>query len=106
MEEILKGFDSIASIIADRVISQIKERLPEILRDDKPRAEMKEVPRIVKGNKALAEVLGISPVTVCELKKKGVLSPAIKSEYGRVIIYDVEKAMACLNHRRVKAGGR
>lgn len=61
---------------------------------------------IIRGNKALAEKLGVSTVTVWNWKRNGVLMPAILSNFGRVIIYDLEKVFECLNHTPVKRGRR
>lgn len=101
-------FDSLASMIADKVIKEISARMPEVFRkplpspsDSTPSEQWK---KYVRGNKALSEYLGISEWTVCNLRKKGILDPAIKSLYGRIIIYDTEKAMQCLNHHKLKAG--
>lgn len=55
----------------------------------------------VRGNKGLAERLGVSPRTVCTWRQKGWLDEAVVSEIGRVIIYDVEEALKCLNYERL-----
>ena len=61
---------------------------------------------IIRGNKALAEKLGVSQVTVWHWRKSGVLLPAILSEFRRVILYDFEKVLECLNHQKAKPGRR
>ncbi len=60
----------------------------------------------IRGNKALAAKLGVSPWTVCKWRKSGILKPATLSEFGRVIIYELDKVYECLNHRPVKQGRR
>ena len=60
----------------------------------------------VRGNKALAEKLGVHSNTVVNWKRNGVLTKAILSEFGRVIIYDLDKVFECLNHTPVKRGRR
>lgn len=60
----------------------------------------------ITGNKALANVLGVHYMTVQNWRKKRILDPAILSEYGRTIIYDLEKVYQCLNHKPVKQGRR
>ena len=54
---------------------------------------------MIRGSKALAEKLGVSQVTVWHWRKIGVIMPAIVSEFGRVIIYDLEKVYKCLNYQ-------
>lgn len=105
-KDILQGFNSLASMIAEKVIQDIRKELPALLKGAERRETSEAYPlrKYVRGNKALAEWLGVSEFTVCDWKKKGVLDSAIKSEYGRVIIYDTEKAMECLNHKTLKAG--
>lgn len=61
---------------------------------------------IIRGNKALAERLGVSQVTVWNWRKSGVLIPATISEFRRVIFYDLEKVFECLNHKKAKPGRR
>lgn len=105
--DIIAGFDSLTSLIAEKVINEIRQRLPELMKGFQQGNEETSkpvLPGIVRGNKGLAEVLGVDPTLICGWKKKGILDPAIKSEYGRVIIYDVIKAMECLNHKKVKPG--
>lgn len=60
----------------------------------------------IRGNRALAEKLGVHFTTVQKWRKNGVLSPATVSEFGKVIIYDLEKVYECLNHNPVKRGRR
>ncbi len=61
---------------------------------------------IIKGNKKLAEVLGVHPQTVQKWRKIRLLEDATIAEFGRVILYDLEKVLKCLHHKRVKAGRR
>lgn len=56
------------------------------------------------GNKALAKQIGVHFQTVGRWKKSGVLNSAILSEYGRIIIYDLDKVYQCLNYKPVAAG--
>lgn len=60
----------------------------------------------VKGNRALADKLGVHYMTVQNWRKRGVLTPATIAEFGRVIIYDLEKVYECLHHTTVKRGRR
>ena len=60
----------------------------------------------VRGNRALADKLGVHFNTVQNWRKNGVLAPAILSEFGRIIIYDLDKVFECLNHTPVKRGRR
>ena len=61
---------------------------------------------IIRGNKALAYALSVHHNTVYNWKKSGVLDKAILSEYGRVIIYDLDKVFQCLNHAPVNKKSR
>lgn len=58
----------------------------------------------ITGNKALAETLGVHFNTIQNWKKSGTLAPAILCEYGRTIIYDLEKVYECLNYKKVSRG--
>lgn len=60
----------------------------------------------ITGNKALAEKLGVSSKTIQNWKKSGVLSIAILVEYGRTIIYDLDKVYESLHHKTAKRGRR
>lgn len=60
----------------------------------------------IRGNRALAEELGVHFNTVQNWRKLGILKAATLCEYGRVIIYDLEKVYECLNHQQVKQGRR
>lgn len=57
------------------------------------------MPRTITTTKALAAHLGVSRATVHKWKKSGILDKAILSQYGRIIIYDLDKIYTCLNHR-------
>lgn len=104
--EILKGFNSLASMIAEKVISDIMKELPHLLKEINRKAgiEPSYAKKYIRGNKCLAEWLGVCEWTVCQWKTQGVLDNAIKSEYGKVIIYDTEKVMECLKHKTLKPG--
>lgn len=54
----------------------------------------------IKGNKALALEIGVSPQTIWSWKSSGALNDAIISDFRRTIIYDLEKVYECLNHKR------
>lgn len=54
---------------------------------------------IVKGNKALAQRLGVSRRSVQQWRKEGILRPAVVSDFRRTIIYDLDKALECLRNR-------
>ncbi len=60
----------------------------------------------IRGNRALAEKLGVHFTTVQKWRSLGILAPATLSEFGRVIIYDLEKVYECLNYHTVKRGRR
>ena len=60
----------------------------------------------IKGNKALAEALGVHANTVLTWRRKGVLQNATLADYGRTIIYDLNKVYECLHHQQAKAGRR
>ena len=62
------------------------------------------VKSIINGNKELAQVLGVSTVTIWNWKKSGILAPAILIEFGRIIRYDLDKVIECLQYRRDKPG--
>ncbi len=54
----------------------------------------------IRGNKALALEIGVSPWTISMWKAEGILDNAIVSNFRRTIIYDLEKVYECLNHKR------
>lgn len=54
---------------------------------------------IIKGNKALAQRLGVSRRSVQQWRKEGILHPAIVSDFRRTIIYDLDKVLECLRSR-------
>ena len=60
----------------------------------------------IRGNRSLAERLGVHFTTVQKWRRQGILAPATISEFGRVIIYDLDKVFECLNHTPVKRGRR
>lgn len=59
---------------------------------------------IVRGNKALAERLGVSLATIAKWRQTGLIDNGVAAEYGRVIIYDVDMVLNCLKYRTVKPG--
>ena len=61
---------------------------------------------IIKGNTSLANKLGVHRKTVDNWRKKGVLAKATISEYGRIILYDLELVFECLHHEPAKRGRR
>ena len=52
----------------------------------------------IRGNKALAAKLGVSTRTVSTWRERGITDDAVVSHYGRVIIYDLDKVLCCLNY--------
>lgn len=58
----------------------------------------------IRGNKALAKRLDVSECTVRSWRRKGILRQATLVDYGRVIIYDLEKVYECLHYSPVKVG--
>ncbi len=60
----------------------------------------------VRGNRELAKMLGVHYMTVQSWRNKGILAPATIAEYGRVIIYDLDKVFECLHHKPAKPGRR
>ena len=61
---------------------------------------------LINGNKALADKLNVTPKTIYNWKKCGVLAESIVANYGRTIIYDLDKVLECLHHKPAKAGRR
>lgn len=59
---------------------------------------------LVKGNKELADRLGVHPQTIQNWRKRGVLAKATVSDFGRIILYDLDKVLECLNFKPVTAG--
>ena len=58
----------------------------------------------ITGNRNLARTLGVHWQTVHNWRKSGILKPATLSDYGRIIIYDLDKVYECLNHKKVQPG--
>lgn len=58
----------------------------------------------MKGCKNLAARLGVCEWTVKQWRKRGVLDAATLADFGRVIIFDMEKVYECLHHRTAKPG--
>lgn len=61
-------------------------------------------PNYIRGNKALADILGVHTQTVQKYRRDGILDPATVVNYQRVIIYDLKKVFECLHHNKVKSG--
>lgn len=61
---------------------------------------------IIRGNKALADRLGVSKGTVQKWRNSGLLAQATVSDYGKFILYDLDRVMARLNIRPVRRGRR
>lgn len=59
---------------------------------------------LVKGNKGLAARLGVHVQTVLNWRRSGVLEAATVVDYGRTIVYDLDKVGECLRHRTAKPG--
>lgn len=93
---------SIADGIAEILIPHIKGIISEEVCRISSQSNASKKP--IKGNKALAGELGVDEQTVGLWKKKGLLDPAIKGEYGRIVYYDLDKVYECLRHSKVKAG--
>ncbi|MBD5419104.1 MAG: DUF3853 family protein [Bacteroides sp.] len=53
---------------------------------------------IVRGNKDLAKHLQVSVRTIGRWKSDGLLSEAIVGQMHRVILYDLDKVLKCMNH--------
>lgn len=58
---------------------------------------------LVHGNKGLAEIIGVTHNTISRWKNMGLLNRAIVVERHNVIRYDLDKALECLNGRRILA---
>lgn len=54
----------------------------------------------IKGNKALADTLGVSLRTVQQWRRDGILKKATISDFRRTIIYDLDKVLQCLQNRK------
>lgn len=52
--------------------------------------------QLVRGNKGLAETLGVTTRTVQTWRNKGLLKPATVVDRGRVIIYNLDEVFRCL----------
>lgn len=97
------------SELADMITEKVTENLRSIIRNEMNGGTGKSINSHLKkghirGNKGLARELGVDPGTIHKWRKSGIIQDAIVAEYGRVIIYDIEKVMTCLQHSKVKAG--
>ena len=59
---------------------------------------------LITGVHRLAKALDVSHTTVYGWRRKGVLDAATVAEYGRIIIFDLEKVLQCLHHTKAKPG--
>ena len=102
-EDIMAGCRSLADMIAERVIAGLESRIDSFIGSlGEKRVETNS--KYITGNNALAEFLGVCTSTVWGWKKKGLLDEAIRAEYDRIIIYDVEKVLDSLKHKPLKPG--
>lgn len=104
MEDFVKAFDALADSIGAKVSAMVERRLEAIIKEKAPADQRRPTRKEVTGNNELAAELGRSAATIGRWKKAGVLDDAIVSEYGRTVIYDVEKAKNCLRIQPVSAG--
>ncbi len=58
---------------------------------------------IIRGNKALAEILHVHVNTIVNWRKRGVLKRAMIIDCGRVLVYDLSMVRECL---RIQPGTR
>ncbi len=54
---------------------------------------------LIRGNKALAEALGVSLSTVNRWRRQKILIPATVVDYCRTIVYDMDKVTTTLTQR-------
>lgn len=59
---------------------------------------------LVRGCKRLAETLGVHEQTVAKWRRLGVIDKGTVAQYGRVIIFDLDKVLACLNYHKSTPG--
>lgn len=106
MEEFNSVFMALSDAIAKKVIEQLQPLIESAKAAPSPRVDEKDVVHKgeVRGNNGLAKALKVSVGTVQGWKKSGILDPAIVCEYGRVIIYDLEKAKSCIGYKPLKPG--
>lgn len=97
MEEFINAFNALAENISEKVDAMMESRFAE-LKEELTRIAGKtpDQPKEITGNNELAELLGVSAGSIGRWKRMGLLQPAIVAEYGRTIIYNVEKAKECL----------
>lgn len=57
--------------------------------------------QLITGNKALSEALGVSRRTIQSWRKEGILAQATVSDIRRIIIYDLDKVLQCLQNSRL-----
>ena len=65
---------------------------------------MAEQKIIIRGNKKLAEHLGVHHQTVQAWRRKGLLAKATVAEYGRIILYDLNRVLDCLQYPPARPG--
>lgn len=58
----------------------------------------------IKGNKSLAQAIGVSARTIQSWRLDGILDEATVSDFRRTIIYDLNKVFECLRNNSLKQG--
>lgn len=58
--------------------------------------------QLVRGNKGLAETLGVTTRTVQTWRKKGLLASATVVDRSRVIVYNLDEVFKCLKSAPLK----
>lgn len=62
--------------------------------------------QLITGNKALSEALGVSRRTIQSWRKEGILAQATVSDIRRIIIYDLDKVLQCLQNSRLYSNSK
>lgn len=102
--DMLSAFgDAIAERVVERIMPLIQERETSG-KENNHKVDFSLGDNEVRGNKGLAEKLKVSVGTVQRWKRDGILDPAVVCDYGRVIIYNINKAKACIKYMPLKAG--
>ncbi len=57
----------------------------------------------VRSSKRLAEILSVTPRTICNWRRLGLLDEAMVVDTGRVLIYDLQKVYEALNRKGRRA---
>ena len=103
----MNGLDNMLSAFGDAIAERVIERImPLISERQRPPEQIiiSSDDNEVRGNKGLAAKLKVSVGTVQRWKNDGLLEKAVICEYGRVIIYDLNKAKDCIKYMPLKAG--